>query len=751
MRRSLALLLLSATGTVTSAALGEDSGDLAALLQDPVVSTASFGSTTLSTAPATSTSISAEELRTHGIRSLDEAINYASLGMVTIPNMHAVEVGTRGVLLNGDYGSHVLVLVNGLTLNEAWSGTGYVERGAGIPFELIDHIEVMLGPGSVMYGSQAMLGVINIVTKRAKDFEGVRVITEGEWASPLGIRYQVRGPGSKGYFSDLGKGYRLGLGYGKPFELFDHPAEVVLELEHYAFDGASIRFRDQDYGADAVTGEPKRFGPGPGTGTWGGEATRSWYTQAPTGYARLVWGDVTLSTRVGSYRRSAPYNDGLVRYAGDFDPSSDSESDTHLDLELVYQRPVSSYVTLTSRLYFERNLYRWYLGSSAAEDCDEGQLSGCRNEATGRARRYGVELQGAVSWHDPLNMSTTLGADGQIRDVFAQTMIRSQDGDTGPYGRMDPVDSQGAVFLEHLVRPLATLDLNLGARYDADERFGSQLSPRAAAVWSAWPDASWKVIYASAFRAPSAYELYYADPLVEPPAPNLGAETTRTVEASFEQRLGAHRVFVGVFRSWWDDLVSLQTLTPEETQAHIDSGALNPQTVDAVQYRNIGGVNNYGINAAYGLAFLNRSLRFDVSVTAARSTMHGTGGSDGDLTVSPQVFGNARASYDLPDDLPTLGLAMTFRGRQLADRYYDGGFSDPPVAKGSWELRGTVSGPLLHQPTINYRVSTTYNRARVAPYAIGAVQYAWDETTRTDLQPVNRLYGFAGLEYVFDP
>src|SRR6185503_17011460 len=121
-----------------------------------------------------------------GIHSLDEAINFLSLGMVTENPLGAVAIGARGVLVTQDYGSHVLLLINGHSVNEQWGGTAYFERGAAIPLELVDHIEVILGPGSVLYGSNAMLGVINVVTKRAKDYDGVHAVVESE--IPTSIR-----------------------------------------------------------------------------------------------------------------------------------------------------------------------------------------------------------------------------------------------------------------------------------------------------------------------------------------------------------------------------------------------------------------------------------------------------------------------------------------------------------------------------------------------------------------------------------
>src|SRR5205085_938233 len=70
--------------------------ELRGLVDEPIVSTASQSLESASAAPATSTSISADELRRFGIRSLDEAINYLSLGMVTQNPLHSVEIGARG-------------------------------------------------------------------------------------------------------------------------------------------------------------------------------------------------------------------------------------------------------------------------------------------------------------------------------------------------------------------------------------------------------------------------------------------------------------------------------------------------------------------------------------------------------------------------------------------------------------------------------------------------------------------------------
>src|SRR6185369_13763300 len=95
-------------------ARAEDIADLEGLLDEAVVSTASrAGAQIASTAPATTTTITAEDLRRYGIHSLDEALNFLSLGMIAESPRETVEVGARGVLLSGDFGDHMLLLVDG--------------------------------------------------------------------------------------------------------------------------------------------------------------------------------------------------------------------------------------------------------------------------------------------------------------------------------------------------------------------------------------------------------------------------------------------------------------------------------------------------------------------------------------------------------------------------------------------------------------------------------------------------------------
>ncbi|HEX3853155.1 MAG TPA: TonB-dependent receptor plug domain-containing protein, partial [Polyangiaceae bacterium] len=146
--RLVALSSLLGVLGVASPAHAEDEA-LDALLDEHVVTGASKADELAKVAPATTSVITAEDMNRYGIRSLAEAIDFLGMGLVTQDPLHSVEVGGRGVSLTSDFGNHVLLVVDGHVFNEPWGGTAYFEQGAGIPLEMIDHIELVLGPGSV--------------------------------------------------------------------------------------------------------------------------------------------------------------------------------------------------------------------------------------------------------------------------------------------------------------------------------------------------------------------------------------------------------------------------------------------------------------------------------------------------------------------------------------------------------------------------------------------------------------------------
>ncbi len=118
--------------------------------------------------PANVTVITAEQIRKWGIHDLNEALRLVP-GVNVYQNYFGYQhVNFRGVAQDL-YTNKALFLVNGHPTYDSLFGDA---RGSYVPIEAIERIEVIRGPGSVLYGTNAMAGVVNIITKQNGDNSG---------------------------------------------------------------------------------------------------------------------------------------------------------------------------------------------------------------------------------------------------------------------------------------------------------------------------------------------------------------------------------------------------------------------------------------------------------------------------------------------------------------------------------------------------------------------------------------------------
>lgn len=743
-----AVLLASAT------ARAEGASDLESVLEQSVVTTASMSAESESAAPATSSIVTAEQLRRYGMRTVSEAINFLALGMVTQDPLRAHEIGARGVLINADFGSHVLVLVNGHATTDPGFGISNVDRGLGVPIELVDHVEITLGPGSVLYGANAMLGVINVVTKRAKDYAGFHVVGEGEAMAPTDRQGTFVTPSfASSYLGDVGRTYRIGAGAGRQFQLFGRRGEVTFQAEYFAQEGPSLTLGPQRVGDDPGTGQPKRFSPDPiGTGVWGGKATRAHYMTAPSAYLRLFWGDFELNARTVHARRGHPYISSWLPVAGDFDDPATRELEGWMSLDLKHRKLLTPILELRSRAYLDRYSFQQYIHSSAEGDCLPGSRHGCIASIPQLTNSVGLEEQVSLDWARDGSFVTLVGADGRYRSSSAQVdMTDRATGDlTATLNPFDVARKTLGAYVQQTARPHSALALNAGARFDVVEGIGSHLSPRAAANVFAWNGGTFKAIYSEAFRAPTEHELMMQNPLQQLRARELLPETVRSVEGAFEQRWSSQRILFGVFKSWWNDMIVGSPATPAEVSSAITNGDIIPSNHVVLQYKNVSSIDNHGMNAAFSGTALDKRLEYGLNVTGAvarRSLPTGTQ----PLSVGPQLFGNARVSYDLQGKLPAFALAAHMSGPRAADRAFDGGFTPTPYAPPQLALQGAISGPVPGIAGLSYRLAASYSFASVSPYVAGPIQIVGDGAgpTSAELAPVVRLRTSLMLQYDF--
>lgn len=720
--------LALATVSIVTPGFAEDAPsttDLEALLDTAVVSAPSKSAEAADVAPATSLVITAEELHRFGIRTLDEAINFLTYGMITERRLQTAEIGARGVGLTADYGSHVLLMVDGHVLNEEWGAAAYFDRGAAIPFELIDHIEVVLGPGSVLYGSNAMLGIVHVVTKRAKDYTGAHVALESEL--PVSLRGAA--------------------GVGEELTLFGRRAELVLEAEHFEQHGPVFDYGPQARDPDLVTGEVRHYDVNPRerrypAGIWGGRGDDAYFTRAPAAYLRLRIGDLEIGARAALFQRSDP------TLTGNFDDPDSFQLDRWAHLDVKHSRQLSPSLHLSTRLYGNLYTYREDYTSNGAEECLEGQDRGCLWRLAGAAQWVGLEPQLTLDWFEDGRAVTLFGMEGKVKSIHSQVDFfdNATGRSPGPVGRYSPTELALAAYLQQTLQAARWLALNAGGRLDIDDRFGAHASPRAAATFFPWRGGTLKAMGSEAFRAPTAYDIYYHDPDTQIPGGSaLRPETVRSVEATVGQRFGGQRLEMGVFRSWWHDLLLLQDLEPDELEAAVSDGQLSPESTWGYQVQNVSRIESFGGTLGYDGVLLGGRLRYGLGLTEAFARREEPVGAGRTvkmrLAVAPQTFGNARVAYDLAHGLPTLAIAARAVGQRPIDDTEYGGYAEPMV-----EVRGTVSGPVPRIGGLSYRLTANWISAESGAYGVGETLTPNGEYQRI---PFDRFRVGVGLAYDF--
>jgi iron complex outermembrane receptor protein len=157
------------------------------LLNEPVTSV-SKKETKLGASAAAISVITAEDIRRSGATSIPEALRLVPGLNVARINANEWAISARG--FNAQYGNKLLVLVDGRSVyTPAFSGVFWSMQD--LMLKDLDRIEVIRGPGSTLWGANAVNGVINIMTKSAKDTQGfLGNVTYGTDLQPLtSLRY----------------------------------------------------------------------------------------------------------------------------------------------------------------------------------------------------------------------------------------------------------------------------------------------------------------------------------------------------------------------------------------------------------------------------------------------------------------------------------------------------------------------------------------------------------------------------------
>ncbi|MDC3332686.1 TonB-dependent receptor plug domain-containing protein [bacterium] len=164
-----------ASSTVLPQEMGLYQLSLTELLDVRVVAT--HTETTSRAIPNAITTITTDQIRRSGARSLDEVLDVYVPGFMVMNKLQTSMVGLRGI--NSDRNNKMMVLVNGKVVNIHARDGGFVVERLISALGDIRKITVLRGPGAAVYGPGAIAGVVLIETHNASSFEGTELTARG--------------------------------------------------------------------------------------------------------------------------------------------------------------------------------------------------------------------------------------------------------------------------------------------------------------------------------------------------------------------------------------------------------------------------------------------------------------------------------------------------------------------------------------------------------------------------------------------
>jgi outer membrane receptor protein involved in Fe transport len=486
------------------------------LVEVQLVSVASKRPQTSTEAPSVVTVVSGDEIRRQGYRTVGDVLRTLPGFYVSYDRNYSY-VGVRGFGRPGDYNTRVLVLIDGVRTNDNVYDGAYVGHESPVDVGLIERIEISRGPGAAVYGNNAFFGVINIVTKSGGALAG------GELRA---------GAGSFG-------GYEGKASYGRSLA-----------------GGASFVASASVLGSAGQTLSFPEFGGADGGTVAGGDGER-----ARRAFASFSKGGFTAGAIHGSRTKHVP----TAPFETVFGDTRALTRDTFTIASLGYERSFGKRFDWTSRL--AHTAYD-YDGAYPYETAP-GDVSVYNDRA--RGRWWTLESTGVLRAG-----RHTLMAGGELMRNSRQDQAAEYSGlPETAFEIRDRGQRQGA-FLQGDVALGSRLRLSLGGRYDHNEDFGGEASPRLALIASPDAHTTLKLLYGSSYRAPNEYEqnYYEAQRASQRSAERLTPERIRTVEAVLERGLGEHvRLTASVFSNEITDLITLQSDSPGQLVFRNTDGA----------------------------------------------------------------------------------------------------------------------------------------------------------------------------------
>jgi outer membrane receptor protein involved in Fe transport len=564
-----------------------------------------------SEAPSAVSVVTAADIKTYGWRTLADALR-SMRGLYVSNDRNYSYLGTRGFLRPGDYNTRFLLLIDGYRLNDGVFDQAPIGNEFPLDMDLVERVEFVPGPGSSIYGANAFFGVINVITKRARDMSGVRTGVEA---------------GSYGK-----RDFRASYGARA-----DNGAELLLAASSFSTKGEDIYSLEFD--------TPKNNN---------GTARGLDYDRGHKLFAKVLSGPFNLSFLYGERTKGVP----TASFEQVFNDPRSRTVDMHHMVDAGYRAALADDTEFNLRLY--AGSYE-YLGDYVY---DRPPVLVNRDGAT--ARWWGGELKlVSTGWRNQKIIAGIEYQDDYRRDQFnfdvqpvdAVPARQINAGANANYLDDHRRGNRAGVYLQDEIMLRSDLLLNAGLRYDRNAATGGIFNPRLGLIYTPAATTTIKALYGSAYRPPNAYESYYmlAGAGGQHGNPDLKPEHIRSHELVVEQYLTPDtRVTASLYRNNVTDLI---------TQVE--------DTADGLPvFRNLDRATAKGLELELEKAW-HGGARLRASASVQRTVDGGTGAA---LVNVPRQLAKFNFSVPFGGDIWRAGVEAQYVGRRNTLQSETGGY-----------------------------------------------------------------------------
>ena len=481
-------------------------------------------------APATVLVVTKDQIKLRGYRNLAEILN--DLPDFTVydksdPQFYNA-ITSRGIYRQDLF----LILLDGVRISSPTNEPLPILEN--FPIYLARQIEIVYGPGSALYGADAMAGVINIITHRGEENQKSSVQAIG---------------GSQGYTSasllinkELKDGFNLSVAgqYTHDFQ----PDFSEIYRDEYEMTSHETGIFNTNYGpmVPQAPVTPDYEAPVKSYNIYSSIEKDGFsmkvlhhYTQVPS--------STTLKPDNGVYNREVFYGQGITTGSASYSTTIGKLNSISTLVGSLYKvNPESNYRNLYGNM---TSGYKYSTGSMMkAEEQLDIALSKKVSFTGGFTYEVFQSVPKTPELQEPVDMKNALSG----------TLLNSPT-DANPDGIevkfFSLLYSNIGTYVQGQYTPTNNISITTGIRYDHNSRFGSTINPRIGAVFNPFKNTTVKMLYGTAFWAPSphvSFESYgsfytndggdtYQSGFWHLPNPNLKPMTSQMAELNLEQKI----------------------------------------------------------------------------------------------------------------------------------------------------------------------------------------------------------------------